>query len=142
MSIYYPALIRKDADSDYGVEFPDFPGCVSAGRTVDEALAMAERALDLHVEGMRDDGEAIPQPSRVDTLLTRDGAIGAAAVLVALRPPKGRAVRFNATMDEFLLARLDSAAAERGMTRSGLLATAARQYIDVADIDVPAGNPA
>ncbi len=32
----YIALIRKDADSDFGVDFPDFPGCVSAGATLDD----------------------------------------------------------------------------------------------------------
>jgi predicted RNase H-like HicB family nuclease len=38
----YIALIRKDADSDFGVDFPDFPGCVSAGATLDEARRMAQ----------------------------------------------------------------------------------------------------
>ena len=44
------ALIRKDAASDYGVGFPDFPGCVTAGRTLDEARRMAAEALELHVD--------------------------------------------------------------------------------------------
>ena len=37
----YVALIRKDPASDYGVDFPDFPGCVTAGRTLEEARRMA-----------------------------------------------------------------------------------------------------
>ena len=41
----YIALIRKDPDSDYGVDFPDFPGCVTAGSTLDEARSMADEAL-------------------------------------------------------------------------------------------------
>jgi predicted RNase H-like HicB family nuclease/predicted transcriptional regulator len=127
---YYPALIRKEPDSDYGVEFPDFPGCVSAGATAVEALANATQALQLHVEGMRDDGEAIPEPSDLAAVLATDGAVDAGATLVPLVGAKGRAVRFNATMDEFLLERVDIAAQEFGMTRSALLATAVRQYID------------
>jgi predicted RNase H-like HicB family nuclease len=52
----YIALIRKDAHSDFGVDFPDFPGCVSAGETLDEARRMAREALELHVSGILDEG--------------------------------------------------------------------------------------
>jgi predicted RNase H-like HicB family nuclease len=58
----YIALIHKDADSDFGVSFPDLPGCVTAGATLDEARDMAEEALALHIEGLEQDGEAIPEP--------------------------------------------------------------------------------
>jgi predicted RNase H-like HicB family nuclease len=131
---HYPALIRKTPDSDYGIEFPDFPGCVTAGLTVGEALTMAEQALALHVDGIRDDGEAIPEPADIEDVLESDEAAGAAAVLIPLARSKGRAVRFNATMDEFLLERVDFVAKDLGMTRSGLLATASRAYIE-AQVD-------
>ena len=55
---HYVALIHKDADSDFGVSFPDFPGLATAGHTLDEARAMAEEALAFHVEGMVEDGDA------------------------------------------------------------------------------------
>lgn len=54
----YIALIHKDADSDYGVSFPDLPGVISAGGTLDEARAMAIEALAFHLEGLAEDGEA------------------------------------------------------------------------------------
>ena len=63
----YIALMRKGEGSDYGVEFPDFPGCVTAGRTLDEARRMAAEALALHVEGLREDGEAWQILSRLAT---------------------------------------------------------------------------
>jgi predicted RNase H-like HicB family nuclease len=47
----------------YAVAFPDFPGCVTRGDGLQEAAAMAEEALSLHVEGMVDDGNTIPAPS-------------------------------------------------------------------------------
>ena len=50
----YIGLIRKDADSDFGVDFPDFPGCVSAGDTLDEARRMAQEALELHAGNHRE----------------------------------------------------------------------------------------
>ena len=56
----YIGLIHKDADSHFGVSFPDFPGVITAGTTLDDARAMAEEALALHIEGLVEDGEAIP----------------------------------------------------------------------------------
>jgi predicted RNase H-like HicB family nuclease len=44
----YVAYLRKDQNSDYGVEFPGLPGCFSAGRTMEEAKAMAAEALAGH----------------------------------------------------------------------------------------------
>jgi predicted RNase H-like HicB family nuclease len=64
----YIALIRKDADSDHGVSFPDFPGVVTAGTDLDDARSMAEEALALHVDGMVEDGEAIPEPSALEAV--------------------------------------------------------------------------
>lgn len=74
----YIAVIHKAPDSDYGVSFPDFPGCVTAGRSLEEARAMAQEALALHMEGMLEDGEALPEPSSLDSIIAdpenRDGA--------------------------------------------------------------------
>ena len=56
----YPVVLHKDRDSDYGVTVPDLPGCFSAGKSVDEALAMAREAIELHLEGLIDEGQQIP----------------------------------------------------------------------------------
>lgn len=75
----YVALIHKDADSDYGVSFPDLPGVISAGSDLDEARAMAAEALALHLKGMDADGEAIPEPSSLEEIMAnaenRDGVV-------------------------------------------------------------------
>ena len=63
MRKHYIALVHKDEDSDFGVSFPDFPGAVTAARTLDEALERAQKALALLLEGMAEDGEPIPPPS-------------------------------------------------------------------------------
>jgi predicted RNase H-like HicB family nuclease len=42
----YPIVIHKDSGSDYGVTFPDIPGCFSAGSTIEEAINMAQADLD------------------------------------------------------------------------------------------------
>ena len=58
----YIAYLHKDKGSDYGVSFPDFPGAITAGSTLEEARRMAGEVLALHIAGMREDGETIPAP--------------------------------------------------------------------------------
>jgi predicted RNase H-like HicB family nuclease len=79
----YIALIHKDADSDFGVSFPDLPGCVTAGATLDEARDMAEEALALHLEGMAEDDDAIPEPSSPEAVMTDPENRTGVAILVA-----------------------------------------------------------
>jgi len=62
----YIGLIHKGADSDFDVSFADFPGAITAGKTLDDARAMAEEALALHVEGLTEDAEALPEPSTLE----------------------------------------------------------------------------
>ena len=78
----YVALIHKDAASDYGVSFPDFPGCITAGRSLDEARQFAEEALALHIDGMIEDGNAIPRPSSLETVMANQVNRDGVAVLV------------------------------------------------------------
>lgn len=81
--VHYIALIHKDADTDYGVSFPDFPGCISAGKTMDEALIMGREALDGHIRLMAEDGETIPEPSTMDAVLLNPENQDGAPVLIA-----------------------------------------------------------
>ncbi len=58
----YPAIVER-AETGFGVCFPDFPGCVAKGDTLDLALLNAEAALAYHVEGLLEDGATLPEPS-------------------------------------------------------------------------------
>ena len=122
----YIGLIHKDADSEYGVSFPDFPGCVSAGATLEEARTMAQEALSLHVAGLIEDGEDIPAPSSLDAVMSDPQAAGSIAVL-ALAPERAAvtSVRVNITVPEDALAEIDRFAEKEGFTRSGFLVKAA-----------------
>jgi predicted RNase H-like HicB family nuclease len=135
----YIALIHKDADSDHGVSFPDFPGCVSAGSTLEEARRMGAEALALHIEGLVEDGEAIPEPSNLDQVMhdpdNRDGV----AILIHAEV-KAKAVRVNITLPEDALREIDLYAESHGFTRSGFLVTAARRVM-AADRDEGTGTP-
>ena len=125
----YIAIIHKDADSDFGVSFPDLPGCVSAGADLDEAQAMAAEALAFHLEGMAADGETIPPPSLLTKVMAdRDNSDGV-VILVSAPGQPVRAVRVNITLPEDVLREIDAYAASNGFTRSGFLANAARKAL-------------
>jgi len=126
----YIALIHKDADSDFGVSFPDFPGCFTAGSTLDEARTMAEEALALHIRGMEDDGEAVPEPASLDAVMAdpenRDGGV---AVLVPVPARTTRAMRINITLPAEVLEQIDRYAETHGYSRSGFMVAAAKKAI-------------
>ncbi len=121
----YIALLRKEADSDFGVDFPDFPGCVTAGITLQEARAMAVEALLLHIEGMAVDGEVIPEPSTLDEVMADPHHAEAVAVLIDLPTRRPRSVRVNIMVPEDILEAIDRVADNR----SRFLAEAAREKL-------------
>jgi predicted RNase H-like HicB family nuclease len=126
----YIGLIHKNADGGYGVSFPDFPGVVTAGGSLDAARDLGEEALALHVEGLVEDGEAIPEPSSLENIMADALNRNGVAILVALKTPAAKAVRINVTLPEDVLERIDAFAAAEGLSRSGFLARAARHEIE------------
>ncbi|MDF7673822.1 type II toxin-antitoxin system HicB family antitoxin [Acetobacteraceae bacterium ESL0709] len=80
----YIALINKDTGTDYGVIFPDFPGCVTAGATVAEAKRMARETLASHIKIMKADGIIIPFPSTYAEIMSNPLYRGTLAFEVAL----------------------------------------------------------
>lgn len=130
---YYVALVHKDTDSDFGVSFPDFPGCVSAGSTLAEAASMATEALNGHADVMAAEGLTIPEPSMLDAVMgdpeNRDGI----PVMVALaRKATSRVIRVNITVPEDVLQAIDAHAEREGMNRSGFLVRAAKHAMEQA----------
>jgi predicted RNase H-like HicB family nuclease len=121
----YIAIIHKEPASDYGVSFPDFPGCVTAGVDLDEARRMAQDALALHIRGMEEDGELIPAPSTLEAVMADDDNRAGVAVLVAAPDRAERSLRVNVTLPESLVRRID----ERTDNRSRFLAQAAERAL-------------
>ncbi len=125
----YVAFIHKDPDSEYGISFPDVPGCVSAGETVEAAIRGGMEALALHFA----DGEEPPAPRTPDEIMAdpelADWREGATIAIVPFVRDRGSAVRVNVSLDRGLLEAIDEAAAARRMTRSAFLASAARNEI-------------
>jgi len=126
----YPAAIIAPSNPDhaFGVLFPDVPGCHSGGASVEQSFTNAIEALESHLGLLVEAGETLPPPSSLDQaraaveqFLEPDEGPIAAMVLVPATLP-GRTQRFNITMDENLVARIDAVASNR----SAFLADAAR----------------
>ena len=106
---YYIAVLHKDAKSDFGVSFPDFPGCITAGNSIDEAKDMAHDALSLHIKGLLEDGEKIPTPSKLEDIIDDLEYPDTVAILVVtVSETKSRSVRVNITVPEDMLRKIDA----------------------------------
>jgi len=65
---HYVAIVEEEEGKAVGVWFPDLPGCVSAGDTLDEAMINAAEALELWAEAMVEYGAKIPPPRSLTDL--------------------------------------------------------------------------
>ena len=109
----YPAFVAGESGA-YGVTFPDLPGIVAMGKTMDEALVNAEEALrDYAVEAERD-GRPIADSSPLEQM---SPPMGSVLVVIPLIRLSGRTVRANLTLDEGVVAFIDAEAHRRRMTR-------------------------
>ena len=125
---YFYAIVHKDPDSAFGVEFPDLPGCFSAADTMEDVLPNACDALELWFE----DQEEIA-PRRLDEIreLAKDQlADGAFIVAVPRIVNDHRLKRVNLSIESGILDAIDKAAAERNLTRSAFIAQGMRDVIE------------
>lgn len=125
---YYIGVVHKDADSSYGIAFPDLPGCFSAGEDLAELERNAIEAIDLFLEG---EDLAHHPASDMTAIRARLGADDAQAMLMAVPFVRsgGRTVRVNFTVDAATLSAIDAAARRRNLSRSAFLVSAAHNEI-------------
>ena len=131
----YLGLLYKDADSDFGISFPDFPGCVAAGETSRQAYEEARAALEFHIAGLLEDGEQLPQPREIEDLAGEtdfaridDDALNNAGeesqqgqplpVYITVTIPGNTIVRFNISASALDINIIDHAAERIGKSRS------------------------
>jgi predicted RNase H-like HicB family nuclease len=125
----YIALLRKDPDSDFGVDFPDFPGCITAGSTLEQTRLMAQEALEAHIECKIELDQLIPEPSPLDDVMADPENAEAIPFVVAVPHHPSKGVRINVMMPEADLKKIDALARKQGKSRSGVLADAVRRLI-------------
>jgi predicted RNase H-like HicB family nuclease len=123
----FPVVVHKDEKSDYGVTTPDMPGCFTAATTLDEAINNIQEAAECHYV----DEAELPLASSLERFINDSEYAGGMWVMVNIdfAKLKVKAKRVNITMPENLLLEIDRYADKYHMTRSGLLAQAAGEYI-------------
>lgn len=126
----YYAIVHKDADSAFGVSFPDLPGVFSAADSEDEIVERAVEALQLWAED-----EELVSPSTLERLRERDDVRatleeGAFIVRVPVIQNDARVVRANVTFEAGLLRAIDETSKKRGISRAAFLANAARKALE------------
>jgi predicted RNase H-like HicB family nuclease len=57
------AVVVEKGETSFGAYVPDLPGCIAAADAREEALQLIHEAIEFHVEGLREDGQSIPEPS-------------------------------------------------------------------------------
>lgn len=57
------AVVIEQAEGNYSAYVPDLPGCIATGNTIQEVEQQIREAIEFHLEGMREDGLVIPEPS-------------------------------------------------------------------------------
>jgi predicted RNase H-like HicB family nuclease len=61
----YTVIYERGEDGQWGASSPDLPGCVAAGKTRDEVEKLIGEAISLHIELIRESGQAVPEPRHV-----------------------------------------------------------------------------
>ncbi|MFX4302307.1 type II toxin-antitoxin system HicB family antitoxin [Alicyclobacillus tolerans] len=125
----YPAIFHF-AEDGISIEFPDFPGCLPCAFSLEEAMKNAREAMALHLYGMEQDGETLPEPTPISHLQSNEHQ---AIVLIEVwMPPfrdemEQRAVKKTLTIPKWL----DDLALEHQVNFSHLLQDALKKYLGV-----------
>jgi len=116
----YPVVLEGGPRGIFGAWFPDFPGCVAGGKSLEEAIAKAETALARAVDAL---AENLPEPTPIERIALPKGCKPLAYFIVGVDPPDP-SERVNIYLPKSLLARVDKKAAELGMSRSSFFGLA------------------
>ncbi|AQX31552.1 type II toxin-antitoxin system HicB family antitoxin [Bartonella schoenbuchensis] len=126
------ALVHKDENSAFGVQFPDFKGLFSAADQEEKLIANATEALQLYCEEM----DKLPTPLKFEEVIQKETvkialSEGAFLIQVPFIENDSEVVRMNISIERGLLRAIDDCAQERGLTRSAFLATAVRHELNI-----------
>ena len=119
----YAVVVHHEEGSAYGVSVPDLPGCYSAGDSFDEALENVIEAIELHLEGLAEEGMDIPRAEPVDAHLDKPDYEGGTwgFVDIDLTPYLGKTEKINVTLPSAVIRKIDA----KHKNRSRFLAEAA-----------------
>jgi len=116
---FYPAVLERGAKKTFAVWFPDFPGCVAAGTSQEQALEKAEHELAQGMASVLEREPSLPQPTPFERIEIPKGCDVITLCVIGVEAPDP-SERVNVYLPKSLLARADARAAELGMSRSSL----------------------
>lgn len=119
----YPAVLERGSRGTFGAWFPDFPGCVAGGKSQEETIEKAERALAQAVDGLAENNKPLPPPTPIERIALPKGCNLLAYFIVGVDPPDP-SERVNVYLPKSLIGRVDKRAAELGMSRSSFFGLA------------------
>lgn len=127
----FPAIFHV-ADDGISISFPDLPGCLPCADTMEEAFGNAREALQLHLYGMEEDGESIPEASPVASIHASTNET--MAMIEAWMPPfrermSNKAVNKTVTIPRWL----DTLAKRENVNFSHIFQQSLKDYLGVAD---------
>ncbi|MGE5559469.1 MAG: type II toxin-antitoxin system HicB family antitoxin [Chloroflexota bacterium] len=127
----YPAFLIPH-ENQICVLFPDLPGCQTSGDDYPHAIRMAKEAMSLHLWGLEDDGDPIPDPTPIDQLRIEPGSVP--VMIDVFMPPvrndlSSRSVKKTLTVPKWL----NDLAESHGVNFSGVLQDALKQRLGISD---------
>jgi predicted RNase H-like HicB family nuclease len=120
---FYPAVLEHCAKKTLAVWFPDFPGCVAAGMSQEQALEKAEHELTKAVAVVVEREQPLPDPTPFERITIPRGCNLIALCVIGVEPPDP-SERVNVYLPKSLITRADKRAAELGMSRSSFFGLA------------------
>ncbi|MBZ4653946.1 MAG: hypothetical protein JG781_1285 [Peptococcaceae bacterium] len=124
MDYIYPAIFEHNDDGSYTITFPDLPGCISEGKTLANALEMAQKALTQWIEYLLDENESIPEPSDIKNIILTNNQF---ANLVRAEIRDNRAIRRTVSIPSWL----DEKASNAGLSLSKILQDALKDRLGI-----------
>ncbi|MBB1126245.1 type II toxin-antitoxin system HicB family antitoxin [Thiospirillum jenense] len=124
--MFFPIYIHKDADSAYGMTFPDFPGCFSAADQFADIPRMAQEAIELYYEG---ESVSMPPPSTPEQWIGDERFQDGYWMLINinLSQVESTSIQLEITLPESLVQEIDLYIAAHGKSRAVFLAQAAER---------------
>src|SRR5665213_3845964 len=129
----YPAVLERGSKATFGAWFPDFPGCVAAGKSQEEAIEKAEKALAQAVDLLFEQSRPLPQPTPIERIVLPKGCNFLAYFIVGVDPPDP-SERVNVYLPKSLIGRVDRRAADLGMSRSSFFGLAVSQALSLGSV--------
>lgn len=124
MEFVYPAIFEQNEDGSYTITYPDLPGCISEGKTLSNAIDMAQKALIQWLEYLHDENQLIPIATDIKHLTVQaDQFIN----LIKVEIRNNKAVRRTVSIPSWL----DTEATNAGISLSKILQDALKERLNI-----------